>query len=175
MTANQRVAQAIATTQEVLPDYWASTVAQRLPSSGAGSLMRGYASAVALEEALVRADWVAYSHPDLLPECAAFISHTLGGTQGLVKLVDLPHEQLVTLDDRKNTGMLSCVVSGCASEAVDYVVMILGPEEGREIVYTFHPGAPVRPSVVIAEPGSHGRQVTVAEAQAMGFELAKVG
>jgi len=105
--------------------------------------------------------------------CFAFKAE-LPGQLGIIGLAGLPADAVVTLDDRKNTGKVSAVVEGVRGEEVPFTVLILGLEQGDEVVFTFHPGDPVRPSQVQAEPGLHGRTVTVSEALAMGLEMAKI-
>jgi len=104
--------------------------------------------------------------------CSAFVAN-ISGRLGIVELRSLHSDSIVTLDDRKNTGKVEAVVQGVRGKIKDYTVLILGPEQGEEIVYTFHPGDPVRPSQIPAE-GMHGRQVTVSEALDMGLEIAKI-
>jgi hypothetical protein len=56
----------------------------------------------------------------------------------------------------------------------DKTVILLGPgDDGREVVWTFHPGDPVAPSIVPVE-SSTLTVLTVARAKALGFALAKI-
>ena len=41
-------------------------------------------------------------------------------------------------------------------------------------MFTFHPGEPIRPSVVEVSTVSHGSRVSVKEAKELGFDLAKI-
>jgi hypothetical protein len=64
---------------------------------------------------------------------------------------------------------------------VDFSIIILGPDEDSErnpipdteSVWTFHPGPPVRPSMVDAKE-LLGQTVSASEAIEKGFDLAKV-
>ncbi|MCK9379119.1 MAG: hypothetical protein M0P97_03160 [Candidatus Moranbacteria bacterium] len=169
-----RIARAIDTTRRVVPGYFEKTLAQRLPKTGAGSVVVGFESAEELERALMAAKWESYSHPAVMAGTEAFITKDIRGLLGVIDLVDMPADSIVSLDDRKNTSKVSCVVEGVRGQDVDFTVIILGTEQDEEIVFTFHPGAPVRPSQVQAEPGMHGRQVTVKEALGMGLQTAKI-
>jgi len=172
---SQYVQRCIGTTKNCLPDYWANCLAQRAELSGkaAGSVYLGV-SPSELEEMLLKAEWKPYFHP-AIRESAAGFKAAIPGRLGVVRLADLPLDAMVTLDDRKNTGKVSAVVKGILGPEVDFTVLIIGLHEGEEVVFTFHPGDPVRPSQVQTEPGMHGRQVTVSEAIKMGLETAKVG
>ncbi len=168
----QRIQKAIVTTKATLGDYWGNTVAQRLPS-GAGSVVIGYETPEALETALIAAVWEPYAHPALMAGTTAFKA-PIAGRLGLVDLSTLPADTAVTLDDRKNTGTVSGTVKGVHGDEVDFTVLIVGDEDGHEVVYTFHPGEPVAPSKVVASAGLHGSTVTAAQAIAMGLGMAKI-
>jgi hypothetical protein len=169
-----RIAKAADTTRRVVPGYFEKTLAQRaeLSGSAAGSIYPGVDEAQ-LEQMLLTADWEEYSHPAVMSECVAYKAN-IPGKLGIVDLASLPVETVVTLDDRKNTGKVSATVKGVRGQDVDFTVLILGPEQGEEVIFTFHPGDPVSPSQVQVEPGTHGRQVTVSEAQGMGLGTAKI-
>ncbi len=169
-----RIARAAETTRRVAPGYFEKTLAQRAELSGqaAGSLYEGI-STEELEHKLLSAEWESYSHEAVTPGCSAFKA-PLPGRLGVVDLHGLPLDSVVTLDDRKNTAKVSAVVSGVRGEIVDFTVLILGLEQGEEVIFTLHPGDPVRPSQVQATPGLHGKTVSVREALDMGLTTAKV-
>ena len=79
----------------------------------------------------------------------------------------------VVLADPKHTGNVEATVPGLLGEEVDFAVIILGPDGGREVAYTFHPGAPIAPSRVPAAD-MDGRHVSAADALAMGLMWAKL-
>jgi len=103
-----------------------------------------------------------------------FVTRDLKGRLGIIELASLPTNTVVTLDDRKNTGKVSATVKGVLGPEVDFTVIILGIENGMEVVFTFHPGAPVSPSQVQCELGMHDKQVSIAEALGMGLTMAKI-
>lgn len=169
-----RIARAIDTTRRVLPGYFEKTVAGRLPGSGAGSIVVGFENTKELEEALVSAKWEQYSHSALMAGTEAFVTKDIQGKLGVIELVDLSADAVVTLDDRKDTGKVSCVVEGVLGLDVDFMVIILGQEQGEEVIFTFHPGDPVNPSQIQTKSGMHGCQVAVSEAINMGLGTAKI-
>lgn len=174
MTNRDRIAVAIEATRKVAPGYFEKTLAQRagLSQEAAGSVYE-MVDESQLEQMLLTADWEEYSHTAVMSGCTAFIAE-LPGRLGVIELASLPSDKVVTLDDRKDTGMVSAVVQDVRGENVPFTVLILGLEQGVEVVFTFHPGDPVRPSQVQHEAGMHGRQVTVSEALSMGLETAKI-
>ena len=183
----KRIQDAINNTKElgkagVIPEnYYEDTVAQRSPKTGCGSVVTSFRGQPVSDGIghLVFFDawegWRLYQDcPNLIPGCTAFRNNDLGGELGIVKLSDLDPAAEVTLDDRKHTGNVSATVSGIRGKYVNFVVAILGVENGKEILFTFHPGDPVNPSKVKTEPGMHGKVVTAAEALKMGLETAKI-
>ena len=165
---------AIENTKKFLPDHWQKCLDQRSGRCGfaAGSIYPRWTQK-RIEVELLAGHWVEYAHPSIMAGCRAFKAQ-IPGRFGIVNLSTLPIETMVTLDDRKNTGKVSCVVRGVRGEMVDFTVIILGMEDGVEIVYTFHPGDPINPSQVLCESGMHGKEITVAEALAMGLETVKI-
>ena len=177
MSSNEivtRILLAIAATRELVAGYWEKTCAQRAGTNpaAAGSIYPGK-SPEEVEVAITAAKWVPYEHPALAAGSTAFRAE-LPGQLGIVDLTTLAPSTPVLLDDRKGTGTVSATVAGVRGETVEFTVLILGEEQGKEIVFTFHPGAPVRPSSVKTEPGLHGKAVTAAEALAMGLTTAKI-
>lgn len=170
-----RIRAAIEATREVVPGYFEGTLAQRAGASkeAVGSTVWDV-DAEQLEQLLVDAQWEPYSHPAVAEGCEAFKTSIHGGFLGVIRLDELSPDFPVTLDDRKDTGKVSAIVKGQQGETVDFLVLILGQEQGREVVFTFHPGDPVKPSQVEASQGLHGKEVTVAEALALGLETAKI-
>ena len=174
MNNRNRIARAAETTRRVVPGYFEKTVAQRagLEEAAAGSIVEEV-NATQLEQMLLAAEWESYSHPAVMSGCEAFWA-PIPGRLGIVDLRSLPTDAIVRLDDRKDTGKVSAVVSGVRGEKRGFTVLILGTEQGEEVIFTFHPGEPVRPSQVQTEPGMHGRQVAVSKALEMGLETAKI-
>lgn len=173
----ERVRKAIASTKRCLPDYWEATLAQRSLLSGraVGSVYQGI-TPDQIESMVLTAEWEPYEHPSIMIGCTAAIAR-LPGRLGLVRLDELPDDKPVYLLDPKGTRQCSAVVAGVVGPWVPFSVLILGIEkldDGSEveIVFTFHPGDPVRASELPAQ-GNAGR-VSVAEAIALGFELGKI-
>lgn len=166
---NQRISAAIAATRRLAPGYFDACLTQRC--SGAGSSYD--LGPEALESRLVGAEWEPFEHPDIMAGCSAFRA-PIAGTFGLVKLDTLPEDAILTLIDPKGTGFVEAECpSGAPREAVGFTVIILGQEKGEEVVFTFHPGDPIRPSRLPAE-GRAGSKVTAREAKALGFTWAKL-
>lgn len=154
------------------PAYLERCLAQRLPgTSGAGSR---FLTALTLDE-LQNAQWEEYAHPAIGGGARGFRA-SIRGRLGIIRLSDLGPTTVVTLDDRKGTGMVTPVVDSVLGPEVDFTVLLLGPDDGKEVVWTFFPGEPINPSQVKAEgSNAHGTQVSVADAIALGLEWAKIG
>lgn len=171
---SMRIEIAIANIARLAGEYWAKTLAQRAGANplAAGSIYDG-ATAEDVERMVRSAAWEPYSHPAVMADCTAFRAQ-LPGRMGIVELSKLDPATPVVLDDRKGTGAVSATVKGVRGEVTDFSVLILGKEQGEEVIFTFHPGDPVRPSQVKTEPGLHGKQVTVEEAMKLGLLTAKI-
>lgn len=174
MGATERVREAISRTRNAFREHWEALLKQRsrLSESRAGS---GYdATEQEIESLLGRAEWREATHPDVFPGCSAFVAD-IPGYVGVVKIADLPPDAELELRDGHKTGKVECLVRGVPAESrrVSRSWLILGQENGMEVVFTFHPGEPVRPSVMPAE-GNDGRRVARDEALRMGFVWAKV-
>lgn len=157
------------------PNYWSNTLASRQPS-GNGSRFHETVT----EEILKAVEWeeITDSLPEgvKMPGCRYFQT-AIPGLLGVVELGDIPRSRMVVLSDPKGTGKVSCEIdrkdlSGDLSN-VDFTVLTVGEEEGMQVVYTLHPGLPIRPSQVPAE-GFAGKEVTVSEAYDLGLRYAKV-
>lgn len=169
-----KIRKLIETTRRVIPGYWESTLAQRagLEPKAAGSIYEGLTSQE-LQDKLLETTWEEYSHPAVIAGCQAFKGN-LGGRLGIINLKSLDPEKVVTLDDRKNTGKVSVVIEGIRGPEVDFTILIIGPEKGEDVIYTFHPGDPIKPSTVEATTGLHNKRVSIREALEMGFEMGKI-
>ena len=171
--SNTRVVAAIDAIKAIDAGYFASTLNQRLPATGAGSIVDGFDSAEELEKALRNAEWEGYSHEALAAGTIGFKTYGITGRIGIVDIDSLPADQMVTLDDRKNTGIVSATVQGVLGAQIGYTVAILGDENGQEVLFTIHPGDPVMPSKVPAKD-LHGVTVSRDEALKMGLVTAKI-
>lgn len=181
--------------KRVNPEYLAKCLSQRLASSTdrAGSWFPTTTACEpeSLLAVLLAAPWEPYDHPEIKIPGVGFRA-PIKGFNGMVSLSGLPSHGILTLLDPKGgeeywTGERSVSPSIRASEynlvpaSEDFTVLIVGPtrdDPSEHEVWTFHPGNPVKPSMVnrIDEIGRdlHGRQVTVAEARSMGFNFAKL-
>lgn len=178
---NDAVKAAIArmeTTPE-LETYFQKTLDSR---AGLGHPMGSYypdKTADAVREALQTADWEPFNHPELMEGCQAFTA-PLPGRLGIVDLKTLNPETQVTLMDPKGTGAVSAVVSakGLVAPEAKHTVLIIGPDDapGKKgmVVYTFHPGDPIRPSIVPTKNAGNGTVTTAKEAIRLGLDLAKL-
>lgn len=166
------VISAINNTKNSLPDYWNNTCKNRL-NGGVGSIYEQFDSVEELEKALLSANWEETTHPDVMPGCRVFKTD-LEGRFGLVKIDELPKDTKLIADDRKNTGKVAMTVKGIRGKIVHETYLIIGKNDDLDVVYTFHPGEPIRPSIVEVSEISHGSIVSVAQAKELGFGLAKI-
>lgn len=178
MTNNQIVNAAIDATKAYLGDYFENTCCQRL-AGGAGSCFSGVKTVEEMEHLLREANWDKAEHPDVIPGCQAYVTSDLsGGRFGLVRIAELPEDTTLVASDPKSTGRVSMTVRGLLGPEVKETWLIIGKEDvggvARDVVYTFHPGEPVRPSLVEVKDCPDGTSLTKAQALALGFELAKV-
>ena len=171
--ATSVVVNAINTSKEKMSDYWNNTLKQRSMQSDMVAGSRYDLSPEEIEQALLDADWVPYSHENVKSPAKAYKAN-IAGFEGIIRLDTLPEDKTVVLDDRKNTGKVSVVADGVMGEKVGHTVILIGPHEGSEVVWTFHPSDPIMPSVVDADAGMNGKELSVREAIQMGFEYAKL-
>lgn len=160
-------------------DYLASCIAQRCGDSAQGSTYALEPDEV--RAALLSEQWVQRDHPEVKAPCVAFVAPRWRGKVGVVPLDAL--NAIVRLEDPKRTGYLSAVVHHtadlpCSISGDRETWLILGPHEGhegREVLYTFHPGEPVPPSQVSASEIMPGALMFASEARALGLTHAKTG
>lgn len=151
--ATTEVWNAIQATLEVVPGYFESHCSGR-SASGDGSTVWRWGKpcpdATAVLDTILDTGWFEYPEcPALLPGCKAFKA-AIPGTIDLRKVSDLADDTPVRWVDAGH-GYQYPTVAGTEGEYVDYTTLIVGPEAGREVVYTFHPGAPIRPSQISAD------------------------
>jgi len=164
----------IEATRRLIPGYFESTCRQRL-TGGAGSCFENISSIEEMEERLLKANWSPIQDENVAEGCKAYVTKDiLGGRFGLVEIKSLPDNSTLVADDRKGTGKVSLTVSGQKGAYVQETYLIIGPEQGEDVVFTFHPGPPVRESKVQTSELPHGTEVSKAKALEMGFELAKL-
>lgn len=179
---SKRVYLAIARTPR---DYLIKTLSQRIESSAnqAGSYFPAYVAASAGEvlSALLMAEWESYEHPAVAQGVAAFRS-PLKGYVGVVKLDDLdpllnPHISIINPKGLPH-GQAAVRRTHTAYPAplVDFSTAILGSGaeigEEEEILWTVHPGAPVKPTEIPI--GSYKDPLTIEDARKLGIEWVKI-
>jgi hypothetical protein len=212
---NNEVSAAIKNTD---PAYVEKMMQMRSPETRMGSYFErvgdlALATPQFVQSAIENAQWKPYAPVDadgkplVQPPARAFRAEIEGGRMGLATVDSLPSDTTFSLVDAKGTNTWSLVVDkpGFKGDKVNFATMIVGPEEvngkptGREVVWTVHPGDPVRPSPVTdnvlrerasqvggnealvkeLEKPSTGRErripnVTLEQAKTLGFGLAKV-
>jgi hypothetical protein len=168
----ERVNTAIDTTKTYLSDYFRTTCQMRL--AGADEIGSGFevGTIEELETILRTAEWWPYSNTNIAPGCIG-LSANIPGLLGVVSLATLDESTICKMIDPKGTGQTKLIVVGTPIP-VDFTVIILGEDEGHEVVYTFHPGAPVALDRNDMIPERNGQTLTVAEAKALGFTTANL-
>lgn len=173
MNPTDRIRTAIDTTRKIAPGYFERCLAQRIDGPNQAGSTYGQITPEHLEGLLRTATWEPYAHPDIVPGCHGFTAH-IAGQIGIVELARLNPGTFVTIADPKGTGACDVTIAGVHGEHVWFTVAILGIESGAEVLFTFHPGAPIVPSNVTALTCGGARQITVAEAMRYGFTHAKI-
>lgn len=175
MNSNDIVRNAIQNIKEKMSGYWSSTVEQRSAKSDKCAGSRYDMSPEEIEETLLSIDWKPYSNQNINPPAKGFITTQFGGHEGILELKKLPKNTNVRLDDFKKTGKVSAIVDGKLGDKKNFTVILVGPyQDMGDVVWTFHPGEPIAPSVIDAE-NMDGKVITAEEAVKMGFLYAKVG
>lgn len=173
--SNSVIVSAINNTRELVPGYFEQTCRQRL-ANGTGSIFEDIHSIEEMEAAIRNANWVPAEHELVKGEDRAFKTTDIkSGLYGMVKVADQPDDTMFEIQDQKNTGRVSLVMMGNHRIPAEETWIILGPEQGKEVVYTFHPGEPTAKATTSTEELPVGTKLTKAEALAKGFNLAKVG
>lgn len=170
----ERINNALQNIKNLLPEYWEATILSRTPGKSVGSVFDFEDVEKVLFEDRIN-DWTVYENcPNLIPGCTAFILRNVDGHLGVVELGKLDPEMSLDIVDNKKTGKAKLLAHIGIGPEVDYAVMILGEEQGREVIFTFHPGQPVRPSEIPIEALEGKTRITVREAMALGFTTANV-
>ena len=186
--AKAKVREAYDNSRELIPEYLHKTAMQRLPECGAGSVFDNPTMFVN-ESSENRANdlldnlfgndlnWEERTHPDVLPGCKAYVASApeLEGRNGIIDIDNLPDETEFVALDYKDTGKVSIGVESVPGERTDEVWVIIGEEQGKDVIFTFHPGEPVRPSEVeVGKVCEHGDVLTKEQVKALGFDKAKI-
>lgn len=174
MNNAERINNAVNNIKNLLPEYWESTVSSRTPGKSVGSVF-GFSDVekVLFEDRIN--DWEVYEDcPNLMTGCTAFLLRDVGGHLGVIELSKLDGDLELDVIDNKKTGKAKCLAHVGIGPKTDFATIILGEEQGKEVVFTFHPGAPVRPSEIPVDALKGRNKITVAEAITLGFTTANV-
>lgn len=165
---------AVDNTKKFVPGYFENTCRMRL-AGGVGSCYDDIETIEAMEQAIRQANWEETTHPDVAPDCKAYKTTDIkSGRFGLVRIADLSDDTVIVASDPKATGRVAMTVNGLRGEEVEETWLIIGNEDGHQVVFTFHPGEPVRPSMLTVSDCSDGKKLSKAEATRLGFDLAKI-
>lgn len=169
-TIIDRIRQAVNNIKTMLPTYWEATVKSRTPGSSNGSVFSFEDVEKVLFEDRV-GDWVPFPEcPNLLPGCTAFKLCNIPGHLGIINLEVLDGSVMLDVVDNKKTGKAKCLlVNGTKGPETDYATLILGEDGGKEVVFTFHPGNPIRPDEIPVEKLKGRTKLSVSEAIKFGF------
>lgn len=174
MNNAERITNAIANIKQLLPDYWKATVSSRTPGESVGSVF-GFSDVEKVLFGDRLNDWEVYENcPNLLPGCVAFTLRNVPGHLGVIELGELDQNTVLDIIDNKKTGKAKLLAHVGQGPEVEFATLILGEEQGREVVFTFHPGAPIRPSEIPMEALGGEKQLTVKKAIELGFTTANV-
>lgn len=156
--------------------YLQSMLQQRIEGpTNAGSSYENVTERELLEN-LLNADWEETSHPDVMEGCRVFKCN-LPGLEGILNLDELDENTELYAIDPKGTGNIGIGAGNVTKKMAQETYLITGKEviDGieKDIVFTFHPGEPVKPSQVKAEKVADGTKLTVAKARKLGLDKAK--
>ena len=118
--------------------------------------------------------------PNVTEGCRLFRSYgAFVGLNGIMDIKDIPNykEQTYYAIDPKGTGKISIGIGNVPKQKKYHTYLIVGPEEindkTEQVVYTFHPGPPVSPSMVETKDISDGTKLTYKEVEKLGFSKVK--
>ena len=179
--AREEVLEAITNTERLLGRYFSTNLDTRT-DTGIGSTYDGM-SPEELRTALKAADWKEVEHADVMPGCRAYVTKDIaGGRFGLLNVRDLPDDTLFIAEDPKGTGRISIAAAGVPGPHANETFLIVGKDTDqpdpadreKPVVFTFHPGEPVRPSLVSTKDIQDGTVLTKDDVIKLGFDMAKV-
>jgi hypothetical protein len=146
--------QVISALKNTAPEYLNRTIATRTPEHRAGSYFD--MTPDRLKQELFKAKWTPYNpldgdgNPIISGGARGYHATIAGGRLGMTSIDTIPDTAKLYLIDPKGTGKWSVSTIGASEPHTDAVTMILGPDEasGKNVLWTFHPGEPVRPSML---------------------------
>lgn len=170
----ERITNAVNNIKQMLPEYWESTVSSRTPGKSVGSVFNFKDVEKVLFEDRLN-DWEVYENcPNLIPGCTAYVLRDVSGHLGVIELYKLDPMMMLDVIDNKKTGKAKLLAHVGIGPETDFATVIIGEEQGKEVIFTFHPGQPIRPSEIPIEALKGRNKITVAEAITLGFETANV-
>lgn len=119
-----------------------------------------------------------FDNPNVGEGCRLFKTD-VPGLNGIVDIKQLPNYKDLAYYaiDPKGTGNISIGVGNVPKKEESETYLIVGPEEingkTEQVVYTFHPGEPVRPSMVEAKDIPDGTKLSYEKVKELGFDKAK--
>ena len=180
MDSTEFARNAILNTEKRLPEYFISCLQQRLVfgSSYDSDEFKGENAHMNLRWALLNAKWDEVKHEKVSGDCRCFVTTDIpGGRYGLIDVDDLNNDALFMTIDPKNTGKVSIVAAGQRlGKPVKETYLITGHEDDidGDIMFTFHPGEPVLPSMLDVSELAVGIVLSKKEVLNLGFSKAKV-
>ena len=172
---NERIRAALRNTKELIigdRSYLESQLLQRIEGpTNAGSSYENMTPAELLEK-LYNADWEQVEVEAVMQGCTAFRTD-LPGLNGILDFDKLPKDAELYVIDPKGTGKIGIGAANVEKTPEEDTYLIVGEEDGKEVVYTFHPGKPIAPSMVDAKDYPHGTKISLEEAKALGFSKVK--
>ena len=129
-----------------------------------------------LYEKLISQEWIETTHPDVMPGCRVFKSN-LAGLEGILNLDKLPDDVELYAIDPKATGKIGMGAGQVEKNPSKETYLIVGKEnidgKDEDVVFTFHPGEPVRPSEVETKDIPDGTRLSKEQAKRFGFDKVK--
>jgi len=129
-------------------------------------------------ESLMAADWKEFSHPAIQAPAIGY-SAPIPGSMNLIKLDTLDPQTPVRMEvghkgeSEYVTALLSPADVGQKGTPVNHTVILLGPSDDGLIVWTFHPGDPIRPSTTTPSAETEAAK-TVEDVIRLGFQYGKI-
>ncbi len=145
--------QVVAAIKNTPEDYLMRTISTRTPEKRIGSYFE--MTPDQLRQALFKTKWEPYDprdaegNPIISGGARGYRATINGGRLGMTAVESLPSDAPLYLVDVKGTGKWSLATTGADGPKTDHVTLIVGPGDGgKPIVWTFHPGEPVRASAL---------------------------
>lgn len=129
-----------------------------------------------LLQALKNGDWEEIEHPEVQEGCRCF-KIPLKGLEGILDVEELDDNTRFFAMDPKKTGKISIGAANVKKKEVNDTYLIVGKEEidgnKEDVVFTFHPGEPVRPSIVDIDTIRDGEVLDKDKLAKYGFSKVK--